>query len=143
MNLLARLPRARVAAEVRFVLGGALAGAAAGLIVGLLGEAAPRLAGSDPLVVLIVAAARGVGLGWWSGLVWSTAFAVLARRTTPAAPVAALPRAAWVAATAVALGSLAAHLGEIPVAWGAIGGVLVGSLAARLVLARASRASVR
>lgn len=142
MNLLARLGRARVAAEVRFVLGGALAGAAAGLIAGLLGEAAPRLAGGDPVVVLIVSAARGVGLGWWSGLAWSTAFAALARRTTPAAPVAALPRTAWVAATAVALGSLAAHLGGMPVAWGAIGGVLVGTAAARLVLARATRPRV-
>ncbi len=141
MNLLARLGQARIAAEIRFVLGGALAGAAAGLVPGLLSDQAPRLAGGDPVVGLIVNTARGVGIGWWSGLVWSVVLAVHARNMTPPAPVAALSRAAWMAAAAVVLGTLTAHLMDAGVSRGVIGGVVGGTIAARLVLASARRAS--
>lgn len=144
MSVLARLGQARIAAEIRFVLGGALAGAAAGLLPGLLsGEPTPHLADGDPVVALIASTARGIGIGWWAGLVWSVAFAVLARGTTPPAPIGALSRAAWVAASAVVLGALAAHLLGEPLARGVIGGVIAGTIAARLVLARAGKASAR
>ncbi len=143
MNLLARLGQTRVAAELRFVLGGALAGAAAGLLPGLLSEPPPRMPGNDPVLALIVNTARGVGIGWWGGLAWSLLFTFHARRTTPPAPVAALTRAAWVAATAVVLGTLAAHLLNAGVVRGVLGGVVGGTIAARFVVARCSRAAAR
>lgn len=140
MNLLARLGQARIAAEIRFVLGGALAGAGAGLLPGLLsGGSATHLAGGDPVVALIVGTARGIGTGWWVGLLWSVVFAVLARNMTPPAPVAALSRAAWVAAATVVLGCVVGHLLGEPVARGVLGGVLAGTFVARLVLIRAGK----
>ncbi len=138
MSLWARLRQGRLAAEVRFVLGGALAGATAGLPVGVLTGVK-----GESLFTLVVSTSHAVGLGWWGGLVWSLLLAVSARRTTPPVPVAALPRAAWVAAVAVVLGTLLAHLLEAGVVHGVIAGVVGGTIGAHLLLARAWRAGAR
>jgi len=115
-------------------LAGATAGLPVGVLTGVKGES---------LFTLVVSTSHAVGLGWWGGLVWSALFAVHARRTSPPAPVAALPHGAWVAAAAVVLGTLTAHLLNVGVARGVIGGVLAGTIAAHLLLARACRAGAR
>lgn len=139
MTLGARLARTRIVGEIRFALLGGLAGIAAGLAAGTLTAiTAPRPVEVDPWVGFVATVARGVGLGWWGGLLWSIALAVLARRGSPPPPVAALGRAVWVTAAAVALAALAAHLLGQPPGRGVLAGVIVGSLAARFLLARAS-----
>jgi hypothetical protein len=140
MSLLARLGQGRIVGEVRFALGGALAGATAGLVIGFLSPTAHPLVEGGSLFTLVVSTSRGVGLGWWGGLAWSVLFAVHARRTSPPPPVSALPRGAWVAAAVVVLGTLTAHLLDAGVSRGVIGGVLGGTIAARLVVARTGRA---
>lgn len=142
MSVFARLARTRLAAEIRFVLGGALAGAAAGTGVGLLrsGEVF-FFSHLDPLFPPFVVIAQSVAVGWWGGLLWSVALAVLARRMDPRPPAATLAPAAWVAAAAVVLVALAARLGGAPLPYGAIAGALLGTLLARRILARATTAS--
>lgn len=140
MTLGARLARTRIVGEIRFALLGGLAGIAAGLAAGTLAAiTTPHPVEVDPWVAMVATVARGVGLGWWGGLLWSIALAVLARRASPPPPVAVLGRAAWVTAAAVVLGALAAHLLGQPPGRGVLGGVMVGSLAARLLLARAGK----
>lgn len=138
MSLGARLARTRIVSEIRFVLAGGLIGAAVGLALGLLaGLTAQRPIEVDPWVAFVATTARGIGLGWWGGLLWSTALAILARRLAPPPPVAALAPGAWVAAATVVLGVFVAHLLGQPMARGVLAGALIGSVAARLMLARA------
>ncbi len=142
MSLGARLARTRIVSEIKFALAGALIGAAAGSVPGLLAAiAAPPPVKTEPWVAAIVAITRGIGFGWWGGLLWSIALAVLARRACPPPPVAVLLRSARVAAAAVALGALLAHVLSQPMGRGVLGGVMVGSLAARFFLARAGTSS--
>lgn len=142
MSLGARLARTRIVSEVKFALGGALIGAAAGSVPGLLAAiAAPPPTKMEPWVAAVIATARGIGFGWWGGLLWSIALAILARRASPPPPVAMLLRSAWVAATATVLGALLAHVLSQPLVRGVLGGVIVGSLAAGCLLARARTSS--
>ncbi|MFH1177943.1 MAG: hypothetical protein V1750_11095 [Acidobacteriota bacterium] len=135
------LARPRLVDELRFVLSGALVGAAAGLALALL--ALPPQGGAfataPPGARWFLAIAPGAGGGWWGGLVWSVLLSLAGRRQTPPAPVASLlPATAWAASVLVAV-SGAARLAHLHPGWGAAAGLALAALAARLLLAQAAR----
>lgn len=137
MSLWQRLNTARIASEVRFVLGGGVAGAAAGTGVGLLAPGATiHLPAATPTVAWLLEGARGLGLGWWAGILWSVVLALAARRSATPAPVSALSTAAWATAGITVAGAALPHFVAIPFRWGVIGGLVVGTLAARVWLGR-------
>jgi hypothetical protein len=137
------LRRPRLVDEAWFALGGALAGAGAGLVVAALRvpptPATP--AAALPLAAWYVALARGFGIGWWFGLLWSALFAVSARRATPPASVRLLLPAACVAAALVVAGAAVARVATLPPTPWMAGGLAAGTLLARRRLARATRAA--
>jgi hypothetical protein len=137
MSLWQRLSTARIASEVRFVLGGGVAGATAGTAVGLLApEATIHLPAATPTLTWLLEGARGLGLGWWAGILWSVVLVFSARRSATPSPVAALATAAWVTAGTTVAGAALPHFVPIPFRWGVVGGLVVGTLTARACVGR-------
>ena len=138
MSLLARLfARPRLFDEVRFVLGAALIGALAGLVLALLAlpPAGSGFSTSPRVAPWVAAIAPAAGIGWWGALAWGVVMALQARRGTRP-PVAALAQATWLAAgIVVACGALAPAM-AVDQGWGIGAGVLLGTVAARVWMAR-------
>jgi len=124
----------RMVAEFRFVLGGALVGAAAGLVLAVAALAVPR---PEPVVTAdrVRAFATSIGLGWWGGLLFSFALALSARRFVPRPGVGALLPATVVAAATTVTVAVAAHLAHFSTTAGVLGAVACGAVAARVSLA--------
>jgi hypothetical protein len=146
MSILRRLlVRPRLLAEVRFVFGGALVGAAAGLVLAVL-FLPPSLPGfqTSPLLARWVRAiAPGFGYGWWGGLLWSTFLALAARRSDPPAPVDSLGPATWVAASVAVVAGALSRWFAVRQVWGVLAGIGFGTLAARGWIARAAARAAR
>jgi len=130
--------RPRILAEIRFVVGAALIGALAGVVL-----AAVALPPDDPGVPTaptvsrwLHATAPAVGFGWWGALIWSVALAAHARRYEPPVATTLLSQAAWIAAGLTVAGGAAGRLFGVRPGWGVLAGVVLGSLAARAWVAR-------
>ncbi|MGE5235350.1 MAG: hypothetical protein ACM3O7_03245 [Acidobacteriota bacterium] len=146
MSLLQRVfARPRLLAEIRFVFGAALIGAAAGLALALLllPPSRPGFPTSPVLARWVHAIAPGFAYGWWGGLLWSSFMALSARRATPSPPVSSLPIGVWIAATFTVVGGAASRWITFPPTWGILAGLLAGTLAARLWLAHAAARAAR
>ena len=139
MSLLARLSvRPRLFDEVRFVLGAALIGALAGVVLAVL-ALPPDSSGfptSPRLAPWLAAVAPATGIGWWSALVWAVAMALQARRG--GVPTPALTPATWLAAGITVACGFAAPLLSVNRGWGIAAGVVAGTVAARTSLSRAA-----
>jgi len=128
------LSRSRVLAEIRFVLSGALIGAAVGLVLAIAALATPR---PEPAATAerVRAFATAIGLGWWGGLLFSFALALSARRYVPPPEVEALLPATSLAAAATVVVAVTAHLVAFSQTAGILAAVACGAVAARLFLA--------
>jgi hypothetical protein len=134
------LARPRLVDELRFVLAGALVGAAAGLVLALfaLPPHGGAFATAPPGARWFLAIAPGAGGGWWGGLVWSVLLSLAGRRQAPSAPVASLLPATALAALVLVAVSGAARLIHFHPGWGAAAGLALAALTARVVLKRAA-----
>ncbi len=130
---LRRLRGARILAEVRFVLGGAIVWGAAGFLVGL---ALAWRAGAATSLAWVTAVSRGFAFGWWGGVLWCTLLALTARSGAGSAPLPRLVRATWVGAALTAAVTVAVVLLGRPPLAGALVGATAATVAARIMVAR-------
>ncbi len=134
------LRRPRLLDEARFVLGGALVGAAAGFAVAALATTAPlTLTSERQLVHWFLSVAPGAGYGWWGGLLWSVLLALSGRSLEPQPAADSMIGPTFTAAGIIVGAVLVCRLGDLPPMWGLAAGFVAGTLAARRHLALIAR----
>jgi hypothetical protein len=123
------LRRPRLFDEASFALGGALiwAGAATAVVAIMQVTRAPE-AGAN---AWFEAGAQAFGFGWLGGLFWCSLLALQARSRKPTPPVAALPRATWLAVLVGLLVLTVLFRLGVSVGWAVAGCVVAATVVGR------------
>jgi hypothetical protein len=118
----------RFLAHVRFVLGAALVGAAAGLALALISlpPANEGFPSSPTLARWVLALAPGFGIGWWLGLLWGVVLSMAGRGAAAPAGERRAMTATFLAAGVLVLAFAVARVTHVSTA----AGLAVGAVAA-------------